>query len=82
MVIIVIVVCLSCCCFCCYCHFSLTLFVYYNNNNNLKDIKPENLLFDSKEQNAKIIVADFGLSRILSLQPQFTTKFGKQKQQQ
>ena len=55
---------------------------YNNNNNKLKDIKPENLLFDSKEQNAKIKVADFGLSRILSLQPQFTTKFGNQKQQQ
>lgn len=30
------------------------------------DIKPENILFESKEPNAKVLITDFGLSRLFS----------------
>ena len=33
------------------------------------DIKPENILFESKEDNAKIKITDFGLSRVLGGSP-------------
>lgn len=44
-----------------------TLFLSYANLFNL-DLKPENLLFRTAEDNDDLLIADFGLSRILDQQ--------------
>ena len=45
----------------------LCLAVDYLHSNNIvhRDLKPENLLFRTEAENADIMIADFGLSRIM-----------------
>ena len=45
------------------------MFIYIYIYENLRlDIKPENILFESSDETARLKITDFGLSRMLNLE--------------